>query len=128
MASFDIIRAEFETLFNDNWIETPIAFDNLQEASDKTEFIRLTVEPITSLNNSWKCIRHDGLLSVQVFAQLDTGSGRAWQLADLVATLIENKRLNGVQTYASSALRIGENEYFYQINVNTRYTYFEREI
>lgn len=118
-------QSAIEQEFKDNWPHTPIANDNVQfDPQGMEEWVRLTdlnaYGKQASLGNS-PLYRYGGMVVVQVFTELNTGSARAKQLVDLVTPIFRSKRISGIQFYVPAVTRIGPRDGWYQVNVDCPY-------
>jgi hypothetical protein len=117
-----------ETLFNDQWTSTPVAYENALFTIPETDpWIRVTVNFFNSDQGGigTDCVYLRGQIIVQIFTRYDTGTRTSYQLADEISALIQNTDLGGLLTYAASILKIGDAERsmnrmetdWYQMNV-----------
>src|SRR5690606_11746569 len=113
-------KIDVEQYFLDNWVDTPVAFENCSMA-EAVEWVRLTV-----LNGDSKQVtmgddpafRHYGVVMVQVVIRPDVGSGRALELADKVNSLFINKVLGNLQFRIPQIKRGPQSPEWYQLNVS----------
>lgn len=110
------IRKVVEEHFQTNWTEdAPIAWDNARfETPKDASWVRLTLVYNDAANASFgdNLIAKPGIIAVQIFTLADGGTGEAYRLADVVASILQNKLLTGttgrIFTYATSVLVIGD--------------------
>lgn len=135
--TFAVSRESIETAFRDAWFavtDTPLTFDNTRgfftttgytlDSIKESEFVRLTIKPVDTQTITLGAnpeTRTRGLVMVQVFVKEGTGSGRAFALADVVASILQNKLIDGIQFMATSMVNVGPQNGYYQVNATTRY-------
>lgn len=134
--SHETDRQYIEEQFNNNWnsTTTPIAFDNvtgllqgstvINSADGLDEWCRITILPAGAIQTSpgpVKTVRRDGVIMVNIFTAENIGSNRARELADLVVSVFQFNRFNGIQCRATQVSRDGQNGGFYQFTVTTPY-------
>lgn len=111
------------------WTETPIAWDNTDYIPTKgQEWIRCTLLPSTSENNELGTSKiHYGIFWIQIFVSKLTGTGRAYELANLLDALFSNVQFDDIVCYASDVQRTGdEGHEWFQLNVRVNYWSHER--
>jgi hypothetical protein len=119
----DIAERLIETLLQDNWTQTPLAFDNVNFAPVLgVDFVRVQIEWTTSANIGPSRIRHDGLVLLSVMVQPREGTRQSAKYAsDLIRLFQDNSALSDSDTYltfkAGYAQRVGEREGWYQRNI-----------
>jgi len=116
MPNINDTRGILEAEFISQWgLTTEIAFDN--SVFDDTvvdeyvgmRFLLTTTENVAIGSGLHKCVRHYGRLSIVVNISLNQGSGKAWEYADQIRVIMENKCLSsGVFTTASETRRNGD--------------------
>lgn len=109
--NYTTIRQTVEGAFNTGWgTTTPIAWENAPAILTNSEWVRLSVITTFASNSSLGDRRtlKSGIIVIQIFTPLDQGAGRAYELADLANTILENKRWSDLFTYAGAAELIGE--------------------
>lgn len=111
------------------WTETPIAWDNMDYIPTKgQEWIRCTLLPSTSENNELGVSKiHYGIFWIQIFIPKLTGTGRAYELANMLDALFSNVQFDNIVCYASDVQRTGdEGHEWFQLNVRVNYWSHER--
>lgn len=129
MADWNEINNTFSSRLNTNWIETPIAWDNVPYTpSEGAEWIRGTVIPFPSENTALgKATVNKGLFVIQIFTPLNGGSGRAYELVDMLSAIFANQQFSDIICYAAETQRIGDDENgWYQLNLNINFWSYER--
>ena len=111
-----------EDYFNNNWIETPIAVDNAGFTPPATgSWVKLYVISgegnLISLGPNART-RNTGVISVQIYAELNSGVTDVRGLADQAAQIFQNESFDGITCRAASMEHIGEKDGRYQLNVN----------
>ena len=121
--SFADERTEIENRLQDNWIDTPVAWDNITfNQPNNSSWIRLNI-----LNGSteYRAInyakRYNGIINVQIFVPIKTGSSFARDYADTIVSLFESQTFDSVVCDVSSVTIVGSDAKWYQINVDTPY-------
>lgn len=123
--------AAVENLLDQTWIETPIAWYNVDFDSENVpEWIRLSIDGIDSRqvsmgSESDNCHRFVGLITIQVFTRVNRGARRASELADKLVDTFTGKRVGDVQFMSASARYIGQNGNWFQVNVNCEFYFHE---
>lgn len=114
------IRIAVETRLQNDWPypAIPIAYENAQfDPPDESHWIRVTVQPFThaykGLND---CKELRGLIGIQIFSPLRTGTGLQEQIKDSILAIFDTS-YNELQFYDSSVSLVGEQEGWYQCNI-----------
>lgn len=110
------IRKVIESHFDANWdsVTYPVAWDNVQFNTPSDAWVRITISYVGANNSSLGDLATQkiGIVAVQIFTPADLGTGEAYQMADLVTQVLQNKLLNGttgkIYTYATSIQVIGD--------------------
>lgn len=123
MSGFDAEREAIETRFAVQWAgQTPVSYDNSAfNIPQNTPWVRLTILNGESQNASvgTSHLRHIGIISVQVFVPVDSGTRQARLLANSVSTIFDNQRFAGIQCRVSSIQRGGDQDGWHMTIVNT---------
>lgn len=117
--SFDALRAAIEQRMSDNWVVTDIAYPNVAFDAPKDAWVRLNIlqgETVRRNINAQK--KYQGVIIVQVFTLLGTGTMLGRSLADDVVALFEDARFSGVVCEIASLTDAGPSEDWHQINVS----------
>lgn len=128
MANFAEINNSFSQRMS-TWVETPIAWDNVDyKPTDGQEWIRCTLLPSTTENNELGQSKINyGIFWIQIFVPRLTGTGRAYELADMLDALFSNVQFDDIVCYASDVQRTGDEGHdWYQLNVRVNYWSHER--
>lgn len=118
-------QSTIEQAFLTAWTYTPVAKDNVSfEPQTLSEYVRLTdlnaYGRRASLGNN-PLYRYGGMVVVQIFTKLNTGSARAKVLADLVTPIFRDRRIGDVQFFVPAVTRVGPRDGWYQVNVDCPY-------
>lgn len=128
--TFDEFRAFAETKIQTDWTATPIEFENATESDalkaakdSKTPWIRFTIRDgggeLITVGSDSRLDRFVGLLIIQIFVAQKTGTGQARRYADQLSGFWKGYAGQPcVQILTPSINVIGENEGWFQINVN----------
>lgn len=76
---------------------------------------------IVSIGNQ-PCTRTLGMLFIQVFAPLNTGTEQALIVAEKLGEYLQFQRIDKLEMQASSVIELPNNPDFYQVNVHVPYT------
>lgn len=110
--NFDTLRQELETAFANGWGDTtPVVYENTGNVppDNFVPWIRVSIIPRASRNivfGSDPCLV--GFFAVQVFVPLDTGVGEGYRLVDSICSIMQNKDISGILTYAADVKNVGE--------------------
>lgn len=134
--SFADERTAIENLFSTGWALTahasvPIVYDNFDEtfSGEADPWIRLTIKPgdsaQISLGSSPYC-RYAGVVTVQVFVRVNTGTVLIRTLAEAVANILRREETlsgeSGVISFTIPRLvNVGVENGWFQMNVITNY-------
>lgn len=121
--SFDAERVNIEGRFNTNWTTTTIAFDNVPfDMPNDTPWVRCN---ILNGNTVYRAInglkRHTGVINIQIFVPVNTGTNTAREYSDTIATIFDGQTFNDVVCDVASIQTIGTDKKFHQVNVNIPY-------
>ena len=123
MAGYEDANAAIESRFNTNWATaTPIKFDNVAyEPTAGTTYVELQIHwdkskqvslEKTPLHRAW------GIISVNIYTALNTGTKTAEQKADTAATIFRNAKFSGITCKSPEVKRIGEVDGWFVYNMN----------
>ena len=124
MATLSQIQHAFEKRLKDNYLSTPIAWDNVSFSPPSSGgWIRPTLLPVATKNASLGLSkRYSGIFWIQVFAPLLSGSKLAYEIAEELEVLFSNKQFDEVVCYASEITRTGnEGKGWFQLNVKVHF-------
>lgn len=119
----DLIEAR---LF-DNWVTTPIDYDNVEYNPVRgTAFVRLQIEwTSTDVISIGGLARGVGYIDLSIFVPNNTGTSMVNGLADNLASLFNKWKSGGLKCLAARTLRVGKQEEWYQLKVTIPFTYDE---
>ena len=121
--SFENERTEIENRLQANWIDTPVSWENITFSEpNNSAWIRLNI-----LNGAteYRAInykkRYNGIINVQIFVPIKTGTAIARQYSDIICSLFDSVIFDTVVCDTSSVTIVGSDAKWYQINVDTPY-------
>jgi hypothetical protein len=134
-------REIIESYFKLTWFtlsDTPIAFDNvpglftstgyINASNSPTEYVRLYILPettdIITMGTTPYASRH-GSIVAQIFVPEGHGSGRAYELADIVTNVFQVITIGGVKCKGTTIQNIGPNMGYYHVDAVTHYQVYE---
>lgn len=123
--SYASVQRELESHFATNWTDTPVAYDNVPNPTieDNNSWIRFTItygpaKQVSMGGGDSNFHRFTGIVNVQIFAPLDSGSKPALELADKVVSMFTGNRIGQSQMYTAETQILGDDGYNrYQVNV-----------
>lgn len=116
--------------FTSKWpVGVPYAFDNTAFAQPTTgPWVELTIsagESSAATVGSGGLIRNTGIINVQVFTDVLTGSVEAYNIADTATDIFRNQTFSGINCLATTLERVGVvlkgNKEVFQLQINTPY-------
>ena len=127
MSATDYIRQKSENNLHSNWTTTPVAYDSIAFDSDaQNRWIRHTLLTGESLQVAMPdCVRHTGIVSIEVYTEQDVGAKPAYDLADAAVTLYALKSIGGIIFQMGSINRVGYIDDVYKLTVFIPYYYDE---
>ena len=127
MSATDYIRQKSENNLNANWSTTPVAFDAIAFDSDSQDrWIRHTLLTGDAFQSAMpSCVRHTGIVSIEVFTEQDVGTKPAYDLADSVINLYALKTIGGIIFQYGSINRVGYADDVFKLTVFIPYHYDE---
>ena len=118
--SLSQIQRDIETHFSNNWIETPIAYQNIAY-NEQSEFIRLTIlsgkRYQASLGGTVNVYRIPGIVIIQIFCPKDRGTKRVLVISDLIIAFLQSKVIGTVNFKTPYISFQNVVDSFYQVNV-----------
>jgi hypothetical protein len=121
--SFENERTEIENRLQANWIDTPVSWENITfNEPNNSPWVRLNI-----LNGAteYRAInykkRYNGIINVQIFVPIKTGTTVARQYSDIICSLFDSVIFDTVVCDTSSVTIVGSDAKWYQINVDTPY-------
>jgi len=125
--TFEQIRIAIESRMA-QWDSVPVAYDGVpnspaltQAMAAKSSWVRLTIQHGASFTagiGSDPCVRRSGLVMLQIFTPINSGSRPAAMLADSLAQHWEYWQQGNIETQAASVQRVGQDDDYYQYNVS----------
>jgi len=124
--TYEEIEQLLQSTMEAQWIGTStVAYDNVPQETQKYPWVRFIIIPVDSENRTLGTdpngVTRNGILSLQIFTLLNTGSRLSQELADEFLAIFENKHLGVNSTlwfYAGETLRIGDDgNNWFQMNV-----------
>lgn len=117
----DAICSRFEA----HWASrTPLAWPNRGFAvPPEREWIRLTIldgdtRQVSIGSPGANIHRHSGVIVIQVFVPIDSGTRTARDLADQAAAIFRNQRFDGIRCDVPSVREIGPDGVWFQVNMS----------
>lgn len=123
MPDQEAINNSFSQRMN-TWTETDIAWDNMDYVPTVgTEWIRCTLLPSLTENNELGTSKiHYGIFWIQIFTPENTGTGRAYELAEMLDAIFSNQTFDDIVCYASDVQRTGDEGHgWFQLNLRVNY-------
>ena len=126
---FSTVLQIIEDRIKDNWLSTPVAWDNVAYVPKAgNPFVRpvatQTISELTTVASPGKGnYREYGLLTVQVFTEQEKGSRPNAELADAMAALFRGYVEGRLYMQEPRINRIGQDKEFYQSNVLVEFYY-----
>ncbi len=121
--SFAAERTNIEGRFNTNWATTTIAWGNADfDTPNNAEWVRFS---ILNGNSSYRAFnkakRHTGVINIQIFAPVNSGTHTIRGYADTISTIFDGVEFDDVICDMASIETIGTADRWHQINVNIPY-------
>lgn len=117
--SFDAPRESAETIM-EAWGGLPIAYDNVNfDSQAHKEWLSITILNGDSFETAIgaNCVKHTGVIEMQIFTTQWGGSARARLIANEVSNLFKGLVDDGVIYRAGVYTRVGHESDFYQGNL-----------
>ena len=123
----DLITKRFITQWGS---ETIFALPNKEFAKDDTvtEWVRLSIknldadqETLGGVNK--RKFEYKGIIFIQIFVELNTGTKRAYKIVQKVRDIFEGVQFNNIEVDSVSATEIGEDGKWFQIVTESHFTY-----
>lgn len=122
--------------FDINWVETPIEYPNQRINTDGlAEWVRVNIRSYDSQRIGLKTgARRFGTLDVQVFTKVNTGNGRAVEIAEIVEALFKDHIYKTLVFKPCVIYTIGESiaqglntvkSGWYQVNCSIDYSFID---
>lgn len=124
--SFNSLRQTFEKYMADNWILTPVAYENTPFKAPVTAWVMFTVITgeggTAGISGTTKSVRDTGLVSCQIYVPEFTGTKQSKDLVDAFVALFELKEFTGaIDTIAATVKSLGVNYGWHQTSVTIPY-------
>ena len=108
-------KAILETAFKTGWgSTTPIAWGNTTPPMPDTHWVRFTIIHAESRLRSWSGTTGNydrrGIVFVQIFVPLGSGTRAASDLSLMVMDILEGKTFGTLETGAASMLEVGQGD------------------
>ena len=124
--SFETERASLETRFYNNWVETPVKWPNVRiDTSGLDEFVAVTLvyddakqAQIGSIQHMY---RYYAFIVTQVFVTPNSGSRRAYELADLAADIWRAISFDFITIQNPTIKEVGVVDGWYQLDLINPY-------
>lgn len=130
MGSFADERAAIEKRLKDNWTTTPIAFDNVGFRPEDSAYVAIFIQNAAATQIELTGVtprhRYTGLISIQIFTDVNTGSQTAREYADTIAAIFRNKRFSSgdsgtIICRSPNVQRVGVVDGRFQLNLTVPY-------
>jgi hypothetical protein len=116
--SYEAERLSIETKLDDNWMTTPIAYENVSfNPPSNSPWIRLFIINGDSGYNTLNSFRYVGVVTIQVFTPQNGGTNTARKYADTISAIFRGKEFDGLIFRASTVKSVGISDGWYQVNV-----------
>lgn len=117
--SFDSERAAIEGRLKANWTTTDIAYQNVKfNPPNDAAWIRLNIlngeAGYRTINNG---IRRPGVIVVQIFTPINTGTKTIKEYADTILAIFQNKTFSGITCNVASVETVAPSNVWQQVNV-----------
>ena len=121
--SFASERTSIESRLSTNWTTTTIDYQNVDfNTPNNSSWIRLS---ILNGQSDYRAIdskkRHLGLISIQAFAPVNTGTASIRGYADSLAAIFDNQSFDDVVCGVASIASVGSSDVWYQVNITIPY-------
>lgn len=126
---FELASQLIEKRLQDNWTDTPIAFDNVEYVPVVgSPFVRLTISQTTSVLKTFATYgegmyQEFGLIIVQVFTPRNDGTHPNNVLADKIADLFRGWNSGRLFCGTTRIVRIGTEKNWHHANVMIEFYY-----
>lgn len=123
MSGFSDERKFIENRFNAEWTATPVAYANVPfNPPANSEWVRLTILNGDSGYRAMECLkRYTGVISVQIFAPINTGSKISLEYADIIASIFSETKFDDIVTDVASIITVDVDKAWLQTNVDISY-------
>ena len=121
--SFVDERIAIEDRLENFWMFTPIDYENISfNQPNNTPWVRLNIlNGATEYRALQYKKRYNGIINVQIFVPIKSGTSIARQYADSVCSIFDSTTFETVVCDVASVTIVGADAKWYQINVDTPY-------
>jgi hypothetical protein len=121
--SFAAERASLEGRFNANWSTTTIAWGNADfDTPNNASWVRFNILNGSTTYRAFDRLRsHTGIINVQIFAPVNSGTHALRGYADLILAIFDGVEFDDIACDVASIETVGTDDKFHQINVNIPY-------
>ena len=121
--SFASERSSIEARLNSNWSTTTIDWENVDfNTPNNASWVRLSILNGDSDYRAMDSKKvHIGIISVQVFTPINTGTATAGGYADTLAAIFDDRSFDDVRCGVASIASVGNSDIWYQINITIPY-------
>jgi len=121
--SFANERIEIENHLEKYWLSTPVDWDNIAfNQPNNKPWIRINIlNGATEYRALQYKKRYNGIINVQIFCPIKTGTSIARGYADDVCSIFDSQVFDSVSCDVASVTIVGADAKWYQINVDTPY-------
>lgn len=123
----DHIRKTSEGLLDSNWTTTPVAYDSVEfDSAAQDRWIRHTLLTGDAFQSAMpSCVRHTGIISIQVYTETQVGTKPAYDIADSINGLYGLKTVSGITFEWGAVTRVGYIDNVFQLTIFIPYRYDE---
>ena len=121
--SFASERTIIEERLADFWLDTPVSYGNIafKEPNNKP-WIRLNIINGATVYRAINYAkRYNGIINVQIFVPVKTGTNLQREYADVVVSMFESARFESVVCDTASVTTVGADAKWHQVNVDIPY-------
>ena len=121
--SFANERTEIENRLESLWLDTAIDWDNVAfDQPNNNPWIRLNILNGATVYRALQYKkRYNGIINVQIFVPIKSGTSIAREYADTVCAIFDSQKFDSVYCDVASVTIVGADAKWYQINVDTPY-------
>lgn len=121
--SFAAERQSIEERLFDNWLTTPIAYDNVDfDPPNASEWVRLSIlngsSTFTTMADNK---RHTGVIIVQLFGPKNNGTATLRGYADAISAIFSGVKFDDVDCDVASLSTVRTDKNWLQMNVSIPY-------
>lgn len=118
--SFDTERQNIEARLKANWTTTPIAYPNVPfEKPDNSAWVRLNIiNGASNYHTMSNGIRRAGVIVVQIFTPINTGTKTIKGYADTILGIFQNAEFGGIVCNVASIETAAPSNVWQQVNVS----------